>query len=589
MAGPSVVSASLDGSYYPSWKVRLIIRFEEFGSTAVQKTAPPKPTPLLKGSVDLAAPLKVQVDNSVPGVRRFAVVQSGASPAPGGPQGQSASADDKTHVIAGIIPKRLKWDQNGIRTGASCSFTIKYVDAPFDPRTIRSCAVEVYGGTVRAEDYAAGVAGQTRTGSTGDVNYAEPLNVIPDTFVDPLGVSRSNLRFQGWVDDWKCEWDSEAEPLIQFDCVDNTRLLIDVQVPVGLYVATNLPLDRAIADYLSNFPNFAGLTVSTLPAGSTPPALATALAGTAYQPQLGPPPARGGGALEKIAVWDYLTDLCGSVGYLIRLVGRDVVLQLPENLIGGTGATRPDDPFKGRTVDGESFTYRRLVWGRNTGKVTIGRKFTKRVAQSVIVRCYSTRRKNTLLAFFPDPKSQTALLTVKALPGDGNSQQNWVEWRVRGIEDQATLNLIARQIYQQVGRNELSLDAKTNSLASFGGDNLDPDIFDLRAGDTFEFLQARSSADPANAVGAAAGDGTIAEIEQRLIADAVTFMQGLGFDAGIAQAYATAYVNSGFQTLYRLRTMTVEWDGDEEGVSIELHGANYVEVRANQPTTKASP
>lgn len=580
----NIQSAAIDGTYYPSFKCRLILRFEEFGSTKVQASAPPKPTPLLKGSIDLSAPLTVQVDTSVPGTQRYVIAQSGSQPAPGGPQGQSSSADGLTHVIAGIIPKRLTWNQNGVRAGATASMTFKYVDAPFDPRTIRACALEIYGGTVRAEDYALGVGGQTRTGNTGQVNYSEPLNVIPDSFVDASGNSRSNLRFQGWVDDWDVEWDSETEPIIKLECVDNTRLLIDVQAPAGLFIATNLPIDRAIADYLSNFPNFAGLGVLTLPAGTTPPTLAGALAGTAFQPQLGPPPARGGAAPEKLAVWDYLTDVAGALGYVIRVIGTDVVLQLPQTLIGGTGATRPDDPFQGRTVDGDSFTYRRLVWGRNTGKAKIGRKFSKKVPQNVIVRCYSPRRKKDLVAFFPDPKSQTAMLVVKALPGDGNTQQSWVEWKVRGIEDQATLNLIAQQIYQQVGRNELTLDAQTKNLASFGGDNLDPDIFDMLVGDTFEFLQARSTPDPANAVGAAAGGGTLAEIEQRLISDASTFIQSLGFDAGIASAYAIAYVNAGFQTLYRLRQMSVAWDGDEEGVSIDLHGVNYVEVRANQPT-----
>jgi hypothetical protein len=578
----NVSSAAIDGAYYPSCKIRLILRFEEYGSNAVQASSPPKPVPLLRGFKDQAAPLVARVDNSLPGARRFTLEQAGAKPAPGGPQGQSSSSDDKTHVIAGIIPKRLTWSQNGLRAGDTVHAKIKFVDCPIDPRTVRSCAVEVYLGTVSADDYARGVAGQTRTGSTGQVNYAEPLNVIPDAYQDAQGVQRTNLRFQGWVDEWADEWDEEGEPLLSIECCDNTRLLINVQAPAGLAISPKKPLDQAIADYLSNFPNFAGLTVETRPAGTTPPALQTALAGTVYQPQLGPTPARGTGAVEKLSVLDYLVDVCGAVAYSLNMDGTTLVLQQPLTLLDGKGGARPDDPFQGRTVDGETFQYRRLVWGRNLGKLKVARKFAKKVATAVMVRCYSTRRKKDLVAFFPDPKSQAALLAASALPGDGSTQQNWVEWRVQGVEDQATLLAIAQNVYQSVGRQEIELDLRTVNLASFGAGNFDPDLLDMKTGDTFELLTARATADVAGAVGLA-GSGTIAEIEQALMADAAAEMRGLGFDDGLASAYATAYVNAGFQTLYRLRQMSIDWDADEQGVSIDLRGVNYVEVRADKP------
>src|ERR1019366_7297258 len=182
--------------------------------------------------------------------------------------------------------------------------------------------------------------------------------------------------------------DDDSEPVIKLECCDNTRLLIDVQAPAGLFVSTTLPIDRAIADYLSNFPNFAGLNVLTLPAGLTPPTIKSALAGTAYQPQLGPPPAKGGGAVEKLSVWDYLTDVVGSLGYSIRVDGVAIITQQPMDLLNGAGGARPDDPFKGRTVDGETFTYRRIIWGRNLGKAKVSRKYAKNVACNVIVRCF---------------------------------------------------------------------------------------------------------------------------------------------------------------------------------------------------------
>jgi len=573
----NVSSAQIDGTYWPSFKVRLIVRFEEFGSTELQRTAPPKPTTVLKGTKDQRAPLVATPDTSVPGTRRFTLAPAGQQPPPGGPQGQVSSVDNLTHVIAGIIPKRVTWNQNGIRAADTATVKIKTIDCPLDPRTIRSMGVEVYGGTVKAADYAAGVAGQTRTGSTGQVNYREPLNVIPDSYQDDQGVTRSNLRFQGFVDDLADDWDDDGEPTLTLECCDNTRLLIDVEAPAGLVISPKKPIDEAIADYLSNFPNFSGLAVQYLPASTTPPQLGAALAGTAFQPQLGPPPSKGGAAAEKLSVWDYLTDVTGAIGHIIRVDATTILIQQVQTLLSNQTARRVDDPFQGRTVDGVSFQYRRLIWGRNLGKMKIARKYAKSTPTNVECRCYSTRRKKTLVARFPDPKGAANKLVSTFRPGDATTDQKWTVFRIRGIEDEATLKMIAQNVYQSVGRNEITLDLKTKNLASFGAGNLDPDILDMRVGDTFELLVARET-----------HFGTSGELEDRLLASASQLMQDLGFDDQLAAAYAKAYVDGGFQTTFRLRQMSVDWDGDEEGVSIDLHGANYVEIRVDQPF-KGSP
>jgi hypothetical protein len=568
---PSPVAANTQtpepNTYFPSAKVRLIVRFDEFAATSVQSSAPKKPTTVLRGLVDVRSPLVVTMD---PNVRGQLDIGPAGQSAPAAGNGQSGSSDGLTWVLQGIIPKKMTWNQNGIRTADTLSMSFKFIDCPVDPRTIRSCAVEAFLGTVSADDYAAGVGGQTRSKQTGGTTTTEPLNIIPDSYVDEYGRARTNLRFQGWVDKWTVDWSEDEEPTITFECRDNTQLLIDVEVPAALVISAAKPLDAAIADYLSNFPNFSGLSVQYLPTGTTAPVLGQVLAGTAFQPQLGPAPARGGGATAKLSVWDYLTDVCGAVGHNVRVVGTTVVVEQVQTLLNASSGARADDPFTGRTQNGDAWQYRRFILGRNIQKLNIGRNFSKHAPTNVEVRSYSPRRKKTLVVRFPDPGSQLTNVQVRALPGDGTTDQKWLVWKVRGVEDAATLSVIAQNVYQQVGRTEFGIDLTTRNMASFGGDNLDPDLFDMLVGDTFELLSARD------------GDqGVVGTTEDDLLTLGQQTMEQLGFDPGFAAAYAKAYVHAGFQTLFRLRQMSFEWDGDGEGVTISVHGTNYVEVRVD--------
>lgn len=577
---------------WPSSKVTLIVRFDEFntlnssGDPVVASQAPPVPINTAKGFSAQLAPLTVVQDQTVPNVRKFNIVPQGQQSTPqGGPQGQSGSQDGLTQVVAGIIPKQATWNQNGIRAGDTLSLSIRFLDCPIDPRTIRSCAVEWYFGTVDSDQYAQGVTGSTRTAQAGSTEYLEPLNVIPDAYTDDDGNQRTNLRFQGFVDNkWEVEFDGDNEPVINLECVDNTHLLINLEAPPKLAISPTLPIDQAIAGYLANFPTFNGLSVSYVPSTQPdnwpsdltfPPSLGQALAGTAFIPQLGPTPAKGGGAESKLNVWDYLTDACSAIGHNIYVDGTSIIITQVQTLLSNQTARRADDPFQGRTVDGQLLNYRRMLWGRNLGKLTFRRNFTKRQPTGIEVRSYQTRRKQDMVVRFPDPVTQKNLLPVTSRPGDGTTEQKWLVWKVgKNITSRSVLLLIAQNIYQSVGRMQFEVEAETNNLGSFGAATLDPDILDAKPGDTIELLLVR---DPELA--------SLTATEDALLVDAQQEMTGLGFSSDFATAYATAYTNAGFQTLYRLRTMSVDWntDDDEEPVKISMTLVNYVEVRVDQP------
>lgn len=573
--------------YYPSCKVKLVIRFDELGRQVFSGKIQPKPTKWFAGIKDKKAPLAVVNDPTAPeGTSRLLLqIDSSKPPLPGiSPSNKIKGEDGLTHAIV-VVPKDVAWAQNGIRAADTLSLTFKYVDLPIDPRAVRSCAVELYLGTITAEEMQAGIEGTQRQLSNGQ---SEPMNLIADEFVDAHGRTRSNLRFQGFVDKWDVDWTSESEPVVRVECRDNTQMLIDAEAPAKLVIdgarqtigqltgtsaGSGTPIDVAIATYLSHFVQFAGLTVEYRPSTEKPPSISKAFTKGAYRPQLGPPPTAMNGSMTSLSVWDYLTDVAGAIGHIVRMEGTSLVVQKPRNLTSSKAEQRSDDPFEPRQGVG----HRRMIFGRNILDLKISRGFTRpSTPKNIEVRCWSPKQKKLLVGRFPyrapgvttNPNGPV----YKGYPGDA-IDEDWAVRYVQGIEDVAVLRVIAQTIYEMTGRNELTVRIKTKNLASFGGGNLDPDLLDMRAGDNFELLVHKDNEEASTATKV----DTFLMLQQK----SETFLARLGFDPEFASAYAKTFVDLGFQTTFRSKTIGIGWSPDE-GVTIEVEGINYMEVRADR-------
>ncbi len=549
--------------YNPSWKVRLVVRLEEFDQPVVRAKVAPKPPRLINGLKDAASGLEAVPDPEVPG--RFVVRQAAQ---PKDVLVPESSADGLTHVIGGVIPKMFDWKQNGFRMADELKATIRFADMPVDPRCIRSCAIEFYLGTVSDVEYAQGARGLTRGNvfGPGVANAYEPLNVVADTYLDGAGVQRSNLRFQGFVDKWKNVWGEDDEAMVELECRDNTQLLLNQLAPARLVIGGKDPLDKAIAVYLSNFPQFAGLTVEYVKfENEDAPILEKVLAGTAYRPQLGPQPS--GSSSDDLVVWDYLTDVCGSVGLAIFVDGTRVVIARPATLLAGSASTRAGDPYRVRKLPSGEFPTRAFIYGRNVLGMELARDFANKETKNIEVRCWSPRRKQLLVARYPSKTARIATST----PGDQAAENKWNIVRVQGVENQAVLDQMAEDYFNGRNRGEIEVVIKTKNLASFGGGNADPDLLDLKAGDAVEVLKDRNG-------GSAGGEEernlTSASANQKMLTD-------LGFSKEFASAYAITYLNAGFQRLFRVREMGVTGNV-EEGVSFEIRACNFVQVRGEK-------
>lgn len=556
--------------YYPAWKTRLTIRLEEFGQGVLQKKVPSVPSKNLKGIKQDRAPLDPVPDPDFPGrfLLKPKVTRASLDDAIKNYVIGDTSSDNLTQVVQAIIPKRFDWKQNGFRTADELKLNLRWVDFPIDPRVIRSCAVEFFLGTLTPVEYAQGMRGMTRGDvfGAGAANAHEPLNLIADSYTDASGNRRSNLRFTGWVNKWKMVW-NEDEPMVELECQDNTILLLNQVAPPQLVLGMKDTVDQAIATYLSNFPQFAGLTVEYRGDPNAPvPKLEGTLAGTAFRPQLGPQPGQGSG--DDLVVWDYLTDVCGSIGHVIRIEGNAVIVQRPSTLLHGVASGRPDDPYQARKLPSGDFPQRTFVYGRNVTSFEVSRDLQHGEVKNVEVRCYSPRRKQVLVARFPTKEARIPSST----PGDARADNKWTIVRVAGIEDQKVLQQIAEDVFHGRNRNEIEVVVKTSNMASFGGGNEDPDLLDCKPGDAVEILVDR------------ANPSTTASSEKSLSAQQLNeeMLRNLGYSKDFATAYAKAYQDAGFQRLYRVKEMSCTGDADE-GVSFEVRAANFIQARGDVP------
>jgi hypothetical protein len=439
------------------------------------------------------------------------------------------------------------------------------MDLPLDPRAIRALGIELYLGCISPD-----VLGETIG--------------CPETFTDSQGRTRSNLRFQGFADVDSIDFPEGDMGVVELEATDNTRILIDQDAPPQLAIAADKPIDEAIADYLAKFPQFVGFRIEYRPAGASIPTLEGALAKSAFRPRLcaggagggaagGPPPAggaaAGGGGQPKITVWDYLTDVCGALGLIVRIEGVTVIVQRPRTIWAAKFGGRPDDPFTGRILpSGREVPRRLFVYGENVMSFRMARKFARWTSVNVEVRCYSAKRGKTLVARFPSTSKDDR--QSKPLPGNA-SDEKWIVQTVHGIEDEATLRAIAQGVYEQLGRSELNLRFQTINLASFGGSNSDPDLLDMQAGDAIDFELQRTPEAP----------GSAGATQDAVQSRAASFLTGLGFDSDFAAAYGRALAQVGLTGTYRTRSIGIEWDADA-GVNVDIEAVNFLEVRADK-------
>ena len=327
---------------------------------------------------------------------------------------------------------------------------------------------------------------------------------------------------------------------------------------------------------------------STRPARTRPPA--------AHPP--------GHGANREMSYWDAITRLCFIVGAMPTFINNELWIRpvrgLFEQLAARPSALNrtPFNPDTARAVLGmEPLVIRRLVVGNNLATMKFKRKMGGR-GRPHTVRCVSLdlssrdRTQNRLIeARWPPeaPAVRTGRNNAQAqnvAPSGNRSTEDVLTFPIQGIRSQERLQVIARSLFEEIGRQEISGSFETHNLASFGGGNADPDMLRANPGDAIEVVRDSSS----YREGTTSPQGAMADHYNAPYGEMVAdYTQRLG-DANLARALvatARGRVNE-VQRTFRLASLTLDWTQDN-GINVSGEVQNYVIVRnsveGEHPTT----
>lgn len=523
---------------------------------------------------------------------------------PSGPLDEAGSplvlrrGDSKYSFIGARVPKSGSIELAGYRQASSFRFTFDFVELPIDPRTVRQCAVSVFLGAVAGGDFAEGMAKpnlrrqslvRTRTAG-GEVN-------------------QDALRMTGMVDEWEVAH-TENGSEVTVSGRDLRGLMLDVSLDQkpGMQdqILDSLPMDRPIDEVVRALCDVAKIwkdvEVKTDPdewlGGVPSPGRADAVPrhrkgakGDRAGGRANPPGTGSGGG--KLSFWDLIVRLCFMVGAVPYFRGNVLVIRPVKGLYRqvASGGLYDPTPFSGgkpRSVIAASkdavpdgpLTVRRMVYGRDLESITFDRKLggvqRPRGVRVVSVDGSSKSRgvDRLLEARWPREEEKKARST-KPLPNAKDSMEELVNVPVSGITDKAQLEEVARAVYEEIGRGEIGGTCVTKNLASFGGDNADPDLLRLKPGDAVEFqFDAKSirSVPP--------------------MASSVVDFHGLSFDTVVEQVkrsvgdedlarvlVATARGQvAELQRFFRVGHVAYDWG--EDGVKITFGFQNFVEARS---------
>jgi hypothetical protein len=249
--------------------------------------------------------------------------------------------------------------------------------------------------------------------------------------------------------------------------------------------------------------------------------------------------------------WEVMYKLAIRHGFILFVRGLKVVLTKPQNL--------PDDKAE---------RIRRMVWGRNIESLTMDRHLGKEVAPAIVIHAYDQTLREPMVVDFPvghfkGVKANTRAAKKAGETGTTTKTDEYQIIPVYGITDRATLQAMARSLYEQIGSGERTVTFSTKDLTDLA--ETEHDLLDLAAGDavTVEFDEFN--------------------VNRALLANpdvkpAVKFQHLVdrGFGEQIAQIIAEKYNElKALDRPMRVREASYEWSA-KDGVSIEAQLVDFV-------------
>lgn len=488
---------------------------------------------------------------------------------------------DNLSQLLGIVPKSCAVELPGYRQAGTFSFELDFRDLPLDPRVIRAMGVAIHLDTVTAKDWAAGIE-EKPEGRRKSILQATPENVL----------------LVGTADSIDAEYNDRGMT-VRVEGRDLRGIMLDTAVPSEMLAKIDLkkPIDQVVKQIVNDLmPMGQGIQVQVLadewPGGTIPAPFVEGDATRIMMSADGQKArANAKGDANQLKFWDLITQYCFVVGAIPYFQGSILRVRPSRSLYDAARQEKAFDPaiptpFKDRMkrevksplVDkSEKFAYRRLVFGRDIQTLKFERKLGGVKTPTILcvsVDTSSSERGVGRLIEGQWPEEGNVTATSVGASGDG-AQVEVMRIPVPGVKSADRLKEIARDLFQEVGRQELGGSCTSKDLSSFGGGNDDADLVKLRPGDPIEFRvvasdfrsfpppiseltehQGRSSEEEVKALTDRLGDENLARV---LVQSA---------RGEIAQ----------LQRTFRVANVKFDWNKDS-GVGVAFDFQNYVEAR----------
>lgn len=498
---------------------------------------------------------------------------------------------DNLSKVIGIVPKSCTVELPAYRQAGTFEFEIEFRDLPLDPRVIRAMGVAIHLDAVPATDFADGMTQAPPFGA--QIDRQQRRASIIET-------SPANIVLAGLADDITTAHDSSGA-LVRVSGRDLRGILLDTPISPKTLTSIDLrkPIDQVVANIVENLhPAGLGIDVQVnadeWPAGTVPSPATLDDVTRVNLDALGnsiKPTAKG--EVQKVNFWDLITQYCFNVGGVPHFVGSKLRIRPARSLFDRQRQDKAFDPALGQTPFSggvprdvrqpfvqtpEQWSYRRMVFGRDLESLHFERKLGGVKVPVVQVSSYDTggaeRGLDRLIQVqWPEPAKKQARATSTGASGK-TLQTGVIPVTVHGIKNKDRLLEIAKNLYEEIGRQEVGGSAETKNLASFGGGNNDPDLLKLRPGDPVEFRVDGSGLGvfppPISELTQVAGRSFEEQVR------AVTERIGDENLARILVATSRGEV-AGLQKVFRTATVRYTWS--TTGVAIAFDFQNFVEAR----------
>jgi hypothetical protein len=274
---------------------------------------------------------------------------------------------------------------------------------------------------------------------------------------------------------------------------------------------------------------------------------------------------------RKQSAWDHIVEVTAQLGLVPVWRGFTLFLLEPRALFSSFAGAR------------------RMVWGRNISKLGFTRKLTGYLADTIELRSADPSIGRTRWARYPvvdgepssgilgDPNSpQPVVSRANRVTPSGRPDERVRVYPARGITDQKTLERLAQNVFEEVGRQEIKGELETDEVESFGS-TTEADLLALQPGEpvTIEIALpvAVGSDGPRVPV-----QSSLQELSGQSVAERAAFLRGLGMSAQTAQRLAQAQEGIQLVSTFRAGHVNLKWS-NETGVSVGFDFQNFIVAR----------